>query len=87
MGLEQLAGGERERTLIVARRTLTEPEMFFAGVIFEIFFARFEASMAMFNAEMAPSLPSGRWDPASMVMVGSWGRTVRLEDCEEGSKP
>ena len=67
-----------KHTLIVVRRTLTEPDTFLAGAIFEIFIARFEASMAMFNAEMAPSLPSGCWDLASMV--GGCGGTVRLED-------
>ena len=47
-----------KHTLIVVRRTLTEPETFFAGVIFDIFSARFEV-MAAFNAEIAPSRPFG----------------------------
>ena len=34
------------------------------------------ASMAKFNAEVAPSLPLGRWDLASGV--------VRRASCEEG---
>ena len=76
-----------KHTLIVVRRTLTEPDTFFAGVIFEIFAARFEA-MAVFNAEMAPSLRLGCWDPVSMVGTrGSCGGTVGLEEWEEGSEP
>ena len=58
--------------------------MAFAGGILEIF-ARFKASVAAFNAEIAPSRPLGRWDLASMTKIrGSRERTVR---CEEGPEP
>jgi hypothetical protein len=42
---------QRELTLIMARITLTEPKTALAGVILQTSFARFMASMAMFNEE------------------------------------
>ena len=56
-----------KRTLTIVRRILTDPNTALAGVILETSFARFMASMAMFNEEMAPSRPFGRWGLASMV--------------------
>jgi len=48
----------------------------------EISFARFMASMVVFNAEIAPSLSFGRWDVASMVETrGNCEKTVRGEGC------
>ena len=74
--------------MIIVRITLTEPKTALAGVILEISFARFKASMAIFNAEIAPSRPLGRWDLGSMVETGgNCERTVRREGCEEGSEP
>jgi hypothetical protein len=46
-------------TLIAVRRTLAEPKTALAGVMLEISFARFRASMAMFNIEREPSRPFG----------------------------
>ena len=78
----------RKRTLIVARRALTEPKAVLAGVTLEVFPAAPKASTAVFNAEMAPSLSFGRWDLASMVGIrDSWERAVRVEGCEEGPEP
>ena len=73
--------------MIVARITLTEPKTALAGVILEISFARFKASMAVFNIRIAPSCPLGRWDWASMVEAqGSCERVVQGENYEEGSE-
>ena len=67
----------RKLTLIIRRITLTEPKMVLAGVILESSLARSKASMAAFNAEIAPSRPLGRWDSTSMVKTrGSRERTV-----------
>jgi len=49
----------RKRTLIVARRVLTEPKTVLAGVMLEVFSAGFKDSMAAFNAEVLPSRPVG----------------------------
>ena len=61
--------------------------MALVGEILEIF-AKFRASMAAFNVEMASSRLLGRWDLVSMVETrGSCERTVQREGCEEGSEP
>lgn len=39
----------------------------FAGVVLEIFSARFMASMATFNEDIAFSCPFGRWELVAMV--------------------
>jgi len=57
----------RRLTLIIARITLTEPKTAFAGVILESSFARFKASMAASNTEIAPSRPLGRRSSTSIV--------------------
>ena len=67
----------RYGTFIIVRRTLTEPNAAFAGVILEISFARFRASMAIFNDESVASRRFRRWGFA-LSMVKSRGR------CEEG---
>ena len=87
MGLEQLAGEERETYPYHCEKNISDT--FFGGVMSKIFSARLEASMAPFNAEMASFLPLGRWDPVSIMVGtrGSCGRTVQLEDYEEGSEP
>ena len=78
----------RKHTLIIIRRVPMKSKTVLAGVILEIFFASFKDSMAVFNAEIASSLPLGRWDLASMVETrGSRERTVWLEGCEEGPEP
>ena len=56
-----------EHTLIIVRRTLTEPKTALAGVMLETSFARFMASMATFNAERIPSLGFCPWEFASIV--------------------
>ena len=48
--------------------------MILAGAIDETFSARFVASIATFNRSMAPSRPSGCWDPAFMVETGGGAR-------------
>ena len=78
----------KKRVLIIARRTLTEPKAALAGVMLDISFARFKASMATFNGEIVPSRSFGRWDLASMVRIrGSYEKTARCEGCEENPKP
>jgi len=67
--MEQIVAKEGERTLTMVRITLTVPKTALAGVMLEISFARFMASMAAFNGERAPSRRSGRWDVVVMVEV------------------
>jgi len=63
-----------------------EPKAIFAGAIDETFSARFAASIAAFNRSMAPSRPSGCWDPAFMVEIRGGGeRIVRRESCGKDS--
>ena len=72
-------------TLIIVRRAPTEPKTAFAGVILEISFARFMASMATFSEEITPFRPFGRWDLASIVGAqGIRGRVMRYVGCDEG---
>jgi len=85
MSVVQFVVESKKRTLIVVRRVLTEPKASLAGVILEVSTAWCIASMAEFNAEIAPSRPLGRWDSTFMVETrGICERTVRLEGCEEG---
>ena len=72
------------RTLIIVRRTLTEPKTALAGVILDTSFARFITSMATFNNERASSGRFCRGESASMVKSRE---TVRQAGCENGSKP
>ena len=51
-----------------------------AGVILEISFARFMASMAIFNAERIPSFPSGRWGLVSIVETQRGGENTVLRE-------
>ena len=64
LGTPQSAIGQQETrrklTLIIVRTTLTEPKTAFAGVILEISFARFMASMTAFNVETTLSRSFGR---------------------------
>ena len=70
------------------RRILTDPKTALAGVILETSFARFMASMAMFNEERVPFCSFGRWGLASIVGIQGGGEnTVLRADCEEGSRP
>ena len=70
--------------MIIVRTTLTEPKTALAGVMLDISFARFKASMATFNADIAPSRSLGRWDPAFMVETrGSGERIVQGGGYEE----
>ena len=83
----------RKLTLIIARTVLTEPKRALAGAILESFFARFKVSMAVFNADIAPSRPLGRWDLTSMDETRTRGgheRTVQrggYGECPEGLNP
>ena len=79
----------RKLTLIVERRTLTVPKTALAGAIAEASFAGSNASMAVFNAEIASSGRSlGRWDPTSIAETrGSRERTVQRGSREEGLEP
>jgi len=65
--MERIVAEKGERTLTMVRTTLTEPKTALAGVMLEISFARFMASMAAFNGEIAPSRRSGRLDVVAMV--------------------
>ena len=67
----------RKLTLIMTRVTLAEPKTASAGTMLETSLARSNASMTVFNAEIVPSLPLGRWDSTSMVETrGRRERTV-----------
>ena len=57
----------RRLTLIIVRRTLTEPKTALAGVLLEISFARLKTSMKPFNAEVTSPRSLGCWDSVSMV--------------------
>jgi len=60
------------------------PKTALAGVILEIFSARFVASMAAFKEEIEPSRPFGRWDLVVMVEAqGSCKKAVQRADREE----
>ena len=75
----------KNRTLIMVRRTLTEPNTALAGAMPEISFARFSVSIVTFNDERVPSRSFGRWGFASMVEGrGVREKTVWRVGCEEG---
>jgi len=73
---------------MIARITLAVPKTALAGVILEISFARFKASMAAFKAEVTPSRSSDRLDLHAMMveMQGSCKKTARRPGCEEDSE-
>ena len=62
----------------MVRRILAEPKTALAGVILETSFARFNASINTFNADMVPSCSLGCWVLGSIVETGGrCGRTLR----------
>ena len=63
------------------------PKTALAGVMLEISFARFMASMAIPNEEMAPSRPFCRWDLASIVKTQRGEKTSLRAGCEKGTEP
>ena len=70
-----------KRTLIMVRRTPTVAKAALAGVMLEIFSARFIASMAAFNKETVFFRPFGRWELVAMVETqGSCEETMRGAD-------
>jgi len=84
--IQQKTGGKP--TLIIVRITLTELKRALAGAILESSFARFEVSMAAFNADIAPSRPLGRWGSTSMDKIrGGRERIVQRGGCGEGLGP
>ena len=88
MNLEWDIGEGGKRTLIIVSRTPTEPKTALAGVILETSFARFTASIAIFNKERASSRRFCRWESASMVETrGSWEKTALHVGCAEGPEP
>ena len=75
----------KKRTLVVARRVLTESKTALVDAIPAVFSARLRASMDTFKAKIASFWSFGRW--AFMVENrGSGERTVWREGCEEGSE-
>ena len=67
---------------------MTDPKTALAGVILEISFARFEASIATFSEERTPPRPFGRWDLISMTQSkGSRENKTRGGGCERGCEP
>ena len=62
------------------RRTLTEPKTALAGVMLEISFARFVASMATSSEERTLPRPFGRWELLSMNRT----KAVARERCKVG---
>ena len=78
----------KKRTLIIVRRALTVPNAALAGAMSTMSFARFMASMAIFNEERAPSRPFGCCESTSMAETG--GRRGKADwhvGYEEASKP
>jgi len=51
-----------------------------AGVILDISFARFMASMAIFNEERVPSRPFGGWGLAAIVGTRGSGEDTALRE-------
>jgi hypothetical protein len=64
---------------------LTEPKTALAGVILEISFARFSASMVTFSAERTPFRRFCRWELEVIVQVAVGGRKLceALADTDE----
>lgn len=60
----------------MARRALTKPKAALAGVMLEISFARFRASMAKFNVERALFPPFCRRDAEAIVEPRGRGREL-----------
>ena len=77
--------GRGKRTLIIVSRTLTDPKTAFAGVTLDTSFARFIASIAVFNAERAPSRRFGWREFESMAetrrccVKAVWWQAVRKD--------
>ena len=87
MSSEHLITG-RKRTLIIVRRTLTEPKTAFAGVILEISFARFMVSIATFNEESVPPRPFCCWGLVFMIQTERAGeKTCEVEVVTKGANP
>jgi len=87
MNIGYLIAG-RKHTLIIVRRTLTEPKTALAGVIVEISFARFKVWMATFNEERVPSRPFGFCELLAMTQSKrGCEKTMRGRGCEQGRKP
>ena len=57
----------RKRTLIIVRRTLAEPKTALAGVMLEISFVRFRASIVTFKVERVVPFPLFCWDFGAIV--------------------
>ena len=53
--------------MIVFKRPLTEPKAVLAGVMLEVSFAEFSASMPVSSVEWAPSRPSDSWEFVAIV--------------------
>ena len=88
MSSEHLIVEEEGDTLIIVRRTPTVAKRAFAGVMLEIFSARFMASMAAFSKETAFSRPFGRWDSVTMVETeGSYEEGVRAAAVGKNQNP
>ena len=67
---------------------MTDPKTALAGVMLEISFARFEASIATFSEERTPPRPFGRCDLISMTQVKAVARTRReVEGVNEDANP
>lgn len=64
----------------MARRMATELKMGFAGVMLATSLTRLRLLIATFNAERAPSWPSGCW--GLPVMVGVQGKDVEVAQRE-----
>ena len=77
---------EIKHTLIIVRIMLTEPKTPLAGVMLVASFARFMASMAVFNVERVPSRRFGRCGfPLIVETQGSWVRMVWYGGCVGGA--
>ena len=64
------------------------PKMALAGVMLEISFARFMASMAILSEEMVPSRPFDRLGLVAIAETQRGGKKTSLHaGCEKGIKP
>ena len=76
------------RTLIMVRRMVTVPKTALAGVMLEISFARFRASMAILSEERTASRPFGRWDLVAIVGTrDSWEKAVGAQAGRKSPDP
>ena len=71
-------------TLIIVRRTLTEPKATTAGVMPAISFARFRDTMATFNIEKTLSRPFVGWDLEAIELKSGGSSSEEMARRDDG---